>query len=121
MIALDEDALVCDLAETYGIYDYHALPLSTVATLAAGLRKSSSRIHAKLMGSRVPFDTLLMARCVDLLSGIQWMLSEDGKNQKNRPYQIVQDLIEKDEPDEGQFEDADAFEAARAGFFVESG
>ena len=34
MKQLDEDALVCDLAETYGIYDYKQLPLLKVAVFA---------------------------------------------------------------------------------------
>ncbi len=35
MIAVDEDALVCDLAETYGIYDYRQLPITRVAVFAS--------------------------------------------------------------------------------------
>ena len=38
MMALDEDALVCDLAETYHIFDMYELPCLKVATLAKGLR-----------------------------------------------------------------------------------
>ena len=37
MIALDQNALICDFAETYGIYNYRALPVSLLATLAVGL------------------------------------------------------------------------------------
>jgi len=43
MIATDEDALVCDLAETYHVLDYRMLPLKTAAALASGLR-SDARI-----------------------------------------------------------------------------
>ena len=32
MIKTDEDALICDLAETYQIYDYKSLPAYMVAT-----------------------------------------------------------------------------------------
>lgn len=46
MVAEDEHALICDLAETYGIYDYHKLPARTVAILATGLREDS-RIFMK--------------------------------------------------------------------------
>lgn len=38
MILTDEDALICDLAETYHVLDYRALPLKTAAALASGLR-----------------------------------------------------------------------------------
>lgn len=43
MILTDEDALICDLAETYHVLDYRSLPLLTAATLASGLR-SDARI-----------------------------------------------------------------------------
>lgn len=33
MIRADEDALVCDLAETYHIYNYRQLPARQVAVL----------------------------------------------------------------------------------------
>lgn len=41
MVAEDEDALICDLAETYQIYDYRSLPLQKVAVFCAGLRENS--------------------------------------------------------------------------------
>ena len=34
MIKTDEDALICDLAETYQIYDYKSLPAYMVATFS---------------------------------------------------------------------------------------
>ena len=49
MIRFDEDALICDLAETYHIYDYRSLPVKLVATLSAGLR-DDSRIKLKAAG-----------------------------------------------------------------------
>lgn len=41
MIATDEDALICDLAETYHVFDYRGLPLKTAAALASGLRNDA--------------------------------------------------------------------------------
>ena len=41
MIATDEDALICDFAETYHIYDYRSLDVEYAATLAYGLRDDS--------------------------------------------------------------------------------
>ncbi len=38
MITTNEDALICDLAETYGLLDYRAHGARLIATLAAGLR-----------------------------------------------------------------------------------
>ncbi|MBQ4177615.1 MAG: hypothetical protein II640_09125, partial [Lachnospiraceae bacterium] len=50
MINADEDALICDLAETYGIFDMESLPVKLVATLAMGLR-GDSRIKMKISGA----------------------------------------------------------------------
>ena len=52
MLKTDEDALICDLAETYHIYDWQSYPLGLIATLAAGLR-DDSRIKMRLAGCRV--------------------------------------------------------------------
>lgn len=49
MMALDRDALECDMAETYRIYDLRALPPERVAMLACGLR-ADSRIKLKQQG-----------------------------------------------------------------------
>ena len=64
MVRADEDALICDFAETYHIYDYKRLPLSTAAALAVGLR-DTSRIKMKLSGAVVANDIQLMAAAVD--------------------------------------------------------
>ena len=47
MLAVDRDALMCDLAETYGILDLYAHPAQLIATLATGLREDS-RIYARM-------------------------------------------------------------------------
>jgi hypothetical protein len=49
MLSTDRDALICDMAETYHVYDMRALPTKTVATLACGLREDS-RIKLKMAG-----------------------------------------------------------------------
>lgn len=41
MLTLDEDALICDLAQVYGVLDHEALPPWKVAALAKGLSGSS--------------------------------------------------------------------------------
>lgn len=74
MIALDEQALICDLAETYNIYDYKSLPIRTVAILASGLGENS-RIRMKARDERVPMYELLLAVIADRLGGISYQLS----------------------------------------------
>lgn len=115
MIVTDEDALICDLAETYGIFDYRALPLSLVATLSVGLRENS-RIKMKLNGMKIPTDTLLLASAVDKLAWLVWANTEDAKNGWNRPKSITSILAgyEKEDPDAVMsFDTAEDFEEAR--------
>ena len=52
MLEVDEDAVVCDLAETYGVLDCEALPITLVATLADGLPDSSRIMRKLLRGSK---------------------------------------------------------------------
>ena len=95
MITIDEEALVCDLAETYHIYDYKSLPLSRVATFSVGLRENS-RIKMKMNNMRYPLNTVLMAAAVDRLTYMLWMQSKDGANGINRPKSILAKLLNED-------------------------
>lgn len=88
MIKTDEDALICDLAETYQIYDYRQLPPLRVAVFACGL-KDDSRIKLKLHGQLVPLETLLLARVSDSLSTLIWFQTEDGQKGRNRPTSLM--------------------------------
>lgn len=67
MIDYDEESLICDLAETYQIYDYRSLPLRLVATLSAGLG-DNSRIMKKRRGFNASLDTILLAIIADRLN-----------------------------------------------------
>ncbi len=111
MISTDRDALLCDLAETYGIYDLKALPISTLATLSAGLREDS-RIKMRLAGTKITKSEMLLAAAVDRLSMLLWAQTEDSRNGVNRPqsvFSIIQGEEKKDGPVEA-FETAEAFE-----------
>ncbi len=88
----DEDALICDLAETYQIYDYRSLPLKTVATLSAGLR-DDSRIKLKAAKSTVPLDTILLAVIADKVEAFRYGWTEDAKNGTNQPQSIVSAIL----------------------------
>lgn len=113
MIAYDEDALICDLAETYGIFDYKALPISLVATLSVGLRENS-RIKMKMTGMKIPTETLLLASSLDKLALLAWLKTEDAVNGINRPKSIVKMLTGIEENDDIQvFESAEEFEKKR--------
>lgn len=95
MISEDEEALICDLAETYNIYDYKQLPPTRVAVFAFGL-KDTSRIKMKLSGQKVPLETLLLAGIVDRLSFLVWSKTADGQKGINRPTMVTDTLLNKE-------------------------
>lgn len=88
MVATDEDALICDLAETYQIYDYRRLPLKMVAVFSFGLRENS-RIRMKMNDIEVPFETMLLAGIQDKLNVLIWQQTKDGMNGRNYPQSMV--------------------------------
>lgn len=125
MISTDEDALVCDLAETYQIYDYKQLPLNQVAVLAYGLR-DDSRIKQIMSNQIVPLETTLLASIVDRLSLSLWLQTKDGQKGVNRPKSIVdqltkQDKEERDEREYLVFESGEDFENYRRLLLAKTG
>lgn len=84
MLSTDREAFICDMAETYHILDYRALPVSTLAVLASGLREDS-RIRMKMMGmQRIPLE-VLAAKCADTLALILYVLGADSKASRPTP------------------------------------
>lgn len=73
MIAQGEQELICDLAETYQIYNYRAMPVRLVATLSAGLR-DNSRIMMKMRGEKYPRELTTLAMMVDRLTILHYQL-----------------------------------------------
>lgn len=86
MIATDENALICDLAETYCIYDYRSLPAKLAATYSAGLREDS-RIKMLMRGDLLGDGTrMLVGMVYDALVAMSW--AGEGK-----PPQIALDAM----------------------------
>lgn len=108
MLNLDEEALICDLAETYHVLDYRALPVKMVALFASGLR-DNSRIKVKISGNKAPIETVLLAAAVDRLSYIVWSNSEDGYKNRNRPKLIASQLL-RTESEYATFSSLEEFE-----------
>lgn len=113
MLATDKGALICDLAETYQVYDYRALPVRLLATLASGLREDS-RIKLKMAGMRAPRETYLLASAVDALNLLVWAKTKDGEKGRNRPKSILRAIADPPKPEEKplQFQSPDQFKAA---------
>lgn len=112
MLSVDRTALLCDLAETYGIYDMAALPPRTVAALSAGLR-DNSRIYMKLRGDKVPRDELLLATIADGIAAVLWRFGA----YKDRPKSIAEALLGSEEEQHARgFKTPEEFEAAMSKF-----
>jgi len=95
MIRTDENALICDLAETYQIYDYKQFPPNMVAVFACGL-KDSSRIKIKISGSKVSPEILMLTGIVDRLNLILWTKTKDAQNGRNRPKSVLDTMFKKE-------------------------
>lgn len=93
MLRLDRNALLCDFAEYYHIYDFGLLPVQTVAILACGLR-DESRIKQKISGTPVPTNTLLIAHAVDRLGILIWQKTKDGQHNRNKPESIAEMMLD---------------------------
>lgn len=115
MIQTDEDALICDLAETYGIFDYRQLPVNQVAVFAFGLR-DDSRIKLAMTNSKVPFETFLLAGVLDRLSALVWFKTTDSQKGINKPLMVAEELTGKTKAKESKemiFDSGEDFEEYR--------
>ena len=118
MIDFNEDALICDLAETYHIYDYRSLPVKLVATLSAGLR-DDSRIKLFAAGYPANQETILLATIADRIEAIRYGFSEDSSKGVNQPSSIVAALFGEEKKKKNRsgvtsFATPEEFEAALA-------
>ncbi len=116
MIDLDEDALICDFAETYHIYDYRSLPVCLAATFAVGLRDDSrikKLLRQKEDGQKVSNTELLLSVLIDRV-GV--LISGFGNGEPLPSYlEQCYDGVLFVEPDDGlqRFSSAEDFEAER--------
>lgn len=110
MIATDEDALICDLAEYYHIIDYQSISLNLLATLAYGLREHS-RSRMLLSGMHDLPENLLLTKISDELTAIRYGLT--AKRDDERPTMMSSLIFEKREPkkETKSYESGDDFRA----------
>lgn len=112
MYKLDSDGLICDMAQTYHVYDMRALPLRTVAVLASGLGPQS-RIMQKIKPS-FSLEEQLLARASDALQLLLWTKCKEGTP---KPALILEAMSRKrnqTDPQTYGFASAEDFEKARA-------
>jgi hypothetical protein len=109
------------MAEYYHLIGWRELPTATLAALAAGL-PPYARSKRALTGQRYSDEALLLARLVDEVKIISWMLSDDGVKGKNRPTSIYDRLTGITQERENlAFNSGDEFEAARNKILREGG
>lgn len=110
--------MICDLAETYHLFDYRRVPGRLLGTLVAGLGPNS-RVYQKLAEQEVPTDTFLQAAIVDELRMIVYLL--DGNKNKKMPEPITGRLVKSHEKPRRQevFRTPEDFMRARAALIGE--
>ena len=88
--------MICDLAETYGLFSYRAISPQLLATLVLGLRENS-RVMLALSDVGTPQEILLLAAIADALNYIAWTKTKDAQKNKNRPKSILNAITKKTE------------------------
>lgn len=94
MLATDRDALLCDLAEVYHIFDFNALPVLTLAALSVGLR-DDSRIKMKMAGINYVPPVVILASISDNLAALRYSLT--AKKGAEKPKMFTQIMTQKTE------------------------
>lgn len=110
MIAKYEKEMICDLAETYHVFDYRKLPVETLVAFVIGLRQNS-RTKMAINGMKVPIETVIMAMIYDRINLWIWMNSKDGKKGRHRPESLAESLTKERVKDIEVFDTGDEFDA----------
>ena len=112
-MASDRGDFICDLAETYGIYDYRKVPVHLLGTYAAGLGHNT-RIGMKRRGVTAPADVILLAQLYELILTIAWSFKKKKESLPKTPLDefIVGEKAETKKELKG-FSSANAFEQER--------
>ena len=92
MIAMDRNAFICDMAETYNIYDYRRVPGRYLGILAAGLGPNT-RIGRKINGVRGNVSEVLLAQILDGVRFLCWAQTEDAKKKRNYPKSVASEFF----------------------------
>lgn len=112
MIATDRDALICDMAEVYGVFDLYALPVRLLATLAAGLREDS-RIMLAMAGMKAIPPMFTLVRVADAFTVLLQGMA--GKKAGSMP-ELYGDIMagkQQKTKDTAAFDSIEEFEEAR--------
>lgn len=109
----DEDALLCDFAQYYRIYNLDDIPLSKAAVLACGL-PPESRTMRKLTGADYSAEQSILMGILDELRNIEYAYAcAHSKRKPKKPKSIFTLLHKKEESEIKAFETGRDFEKAR--------
>lgn len=110
-MAVCEDELICDLAETYHVIHYRELSPKLAAVLCFGLREDS-RVKMKIGGTKITLTQTLLARMTDELAFQSWAKTKDGQKGRNRPESVLKLLTTEPEEEVESFLTVDDFKKA---------
>jgi len=100
--------MICDLAETYHLFNYQEYSPLLVGTLVFGLDRNS-RVKMDISESKITLERMLLAKIVDELRFISWSKTTDAQRKKNRPKSILRNLLGKEEEKE-QYDTFETYE-----------
>ena len=106
-----EDDFICDMAETYHVFNWRGLPLKTAAILAGGLSQDSRSVR-KINGQKLTSSEYTQLAILDELRLIRWLNTADAAHGKNRPDSVLETLLKPPKKATG-FATAEEFEAKR--------
>lgn len=113
MIKCDRDMLICDIAETYHIFNIYEFSPISIARLSVGLR-DNSRIKMKMANIKYEFKDILLMSVVDHLAVLTWQNTKDAQRGQNKPKSLVSKLLEIDKNEDIlSFASSSEFEKAR--------
>lgn len=107
ILSAARDELICDMAETYHVFDFTALPVRTLAALVFGLGHNS-RVWAKLNGYEAKWSDIVLAMIADRLLLLCWFQTEDGHKGENRPEMLAPQLLGMSDQSEKKFQTYDS-------------
>ena len=118
MRVVHRDALICDFAQYYHVYDIDAVDVQTAAILACGL-PSDSRTIREMSGSKHDPERIYKYALIDAVRSVEWAIiqAHSGKKKVKRPESMLQKYLglDKDQKQEVQgFDSPEEYEAARA-------
>lgn len=111
-MATYEDEIICDMAETYNVYDIGGLPLDVVARLVFGLG-ANSRLQLKLAGQKHTNEEMILALIYDRLSEIAWSRCKSGTPKPKSLYESMTGKEQTKKRKNVLFSSIDEFEEAR--------